>query len=423
MATTMKNEVPEFVTVDMDLPGSGASAGALEPPVDDDPRRILQRAVPPVRQGEILAKLSQSAMYASQDVEIEALAAAMDKAPALFAVGVVDAGNAPVGLILRRELFDLLAKPYGREFYKKKPISAVMKESRIFRDDASIFGVADVLKEEVRRLDDTYYLLSNSAGRFSGVFSTKNLLVYLSDTTARDIALARRIQSAIVRESDRFEDPRCSILCYSRMAKEVGGDFYLVKRLNANRVFLGICDVSGKGIAASLITAVLGGIFDTYTGAQGLGPFLRRLNQYLHETFRFEYFVTGIFIELDIETGESTICDMGHSYVLVREHGQLFRVGKKSSNPPLGIVKNLTPVLSGYRFTRGGLAFLFTDGIVEQTDLHGIEYSERRLWRLLKSKADLGPDELQDRLIGDLDRFRGEQPQSDDLTFMVLSYR
>ena len=207
------------------------------------------------------------------------------------------------------------------------------------------------------------------------------------------------------------------------MAKEVGGDFYLVKRLNANKVFLGICDVSGKGIAASLITAVLGGIFDTYTGAPGLGAFLRRLNRYLHDTFRLEYFVTGIFIELDIETGESTICDMGHSYVVVRERGQLFRVGKKTSNPPLGTLKNLTPMLSSHHFAKGGLALLFTDGIVEQTNPQGVEYSEMRLWRLMKSRPGLGPDELQDLLIGDLDGFRDGQPQSDDLTFLILSYR
>ncbi len=351
----MKNDTPQFTWVEMDsLVDESSAEDSLQPIDTNDPRNILKRAAAPVRQGEVLAKLSQSAMFVHQQAEIEALAAAMDKAPSLIAVGVVDETSSPVGLILRRELFDLLSKPFGREVYKKKPISAVMKASRVFRDDLSIFGVADVLKDEVRRLDDTYYLLSNASGQFSGVFSTKNLLVYLSNTTARDIALAQRIQSAIVRESDRFEDPRCSVLCYSRMAKEVGGDFYLVKRLNANKVFLGICDVSGKGIAASLITAVLGGIFDTYTGAPGLGTFLRRLNRYLHDTFRLEYFVTGIFIELDIETGESTICDMGHSYVLVREGGQLFRLGKKTSNPPLGIVENMTPALSSYRFTPGG---------------------------------------------------------------------
>jgi sigma-B regulation protein RsbU (phosphoserine phosphatase) len=354
--------------------------------------------------------------------DIDALAAAMDRAPALVAVGVVSEDGSPSGLVLRRELFDLLGKPYGREFYKKKPVSAVMKTCRVFHDDESIFGVAETLKAEVRKLDDSYYLLVNTQGRFSGVFSTKNVLIYLSDTTARDIALAQRLQSAIVRDSFQFEDPRCTILCSSKMAKEVGGDFYVVKKLDADRLIMGICDVSGKGIAASLITAVLGGIFDTYTAAHSLQPFLRSLNRYIFETFRLEYFVTGIFIELDVGTGQALICDMGHSYVLVQEEKMLFRLGKKTANPPLGIVQDLTPALSNYRFRHGGLALLFTDGVVEQTDRQGAEYSQGRLWGLLKKHAARSPSELKEILSADFDAFRGTQPQSDDVTFMILKY-
>ena len=297
-----------------------------------------------------------------------------------------------------------------------------MKETRAFHDDESIFGVADILKTEVRTLDDTYYLLIDGRGAFSGVFSTKNILIYLSDTTARDIALARRLQSAIVRDVFTFDDPRCSVLCSSKMAKEVGGDFYTVKKLDANRVLLGICDVSGKGIAASLITAVLGGIFDTYTSARSLQPFLRSLNRYLFDTFRLEYFVTGIFIELDMSTGQSIICDMGHSYVLVQDDTTLFRLGKKTANPPLGIVQDLSPALSNYRFAPGGLALLFTDGVVEQTNRHGEEYSQNRLWGLLKKHDRKTPAELKDILSTDFDAFRGSQPQSDDVTFMIFKY-
>jgi sigma-B regulation protein RsbU (phosphoserine phosphatase) len=74
------------------------------------------------------------------------------------------------------------------------------------------------------------------------------------------------------------------------MAKEVGGDFYMVKRLDDRRVLLCLCDVSGKGIAASLVTAVLGGIFDTYTAVSSLQVFLKGLNRYIIETFQLRYF-------------------------------------------------------------------------------------------------------------------------------------
>ena len=85
-------------------------------------------------------------------------------------------------------------------------------------------------------------------------------------------------------------------------------------------------------------------------------------------------------------------------------------------------MQDLTPALSNYRFRRGGLALLFTDGVVEQTDRQGAEYSQGRLWGLLKRHAARSPSELKEILSADFDAFRGTQPQNDDVTFMILKY-
>ena len=120
------------------------------------------------------------------------------------------------------------------------------------------------------------------------------------------------------------------------MANEVGGDFYLFKRLVDGRFLVAICDVSGKGIAASLITAVLGGFFDGYTTSNTMKSFVRRLNRYLYDTFRLEYFITGIIIELDEDTGEATVCDMGHSYMLIMQGAKAPASRFRGRQPPTG---------------------------------------------------------------------------------------
>jgi hypothetical protein len=147
-------------------PAGETRLGGTEPEVHGS---ILAYAEPGERPGEAVGKIASSRTFISQDTEISAIAAAMDKDPGIFAVGVVDGKNAPLGLVLRRELFDLLGKPYGREYYKKKPVSMVMKSARIFRDDHSILGVADSLAGEMRKPTSTHYLLADVTGRFSGV--------------------------------------------------------------------------------------------------------------------------------------------------------------------------------------------------------------------------------------------------------------
>ena len=353
---------------------------------------VLQEAPQPERHGESISKLASNRFSVRVETDVYDLAAAMDKASDLLAVGVVDENGAPVGIISRRHLFDHLGKMYGRDLYKRKQVSDLVKPAPVLRDDLNIFGVAEILRGDLRRMEDTWYVLVNAAGAFSGVFSSKNLLIYLSETTARDIELARRLQTAIVHERLQVEDKRFALVCSSRMAKEVGGDFYVAKELDAKRLLVGLCDVSGKGIAASLVTAVLGGIFDTYSARSSLSDFLKGLNRYLYETFQLDYFVTGVFMELDRESGQATICDMGHSYLLVMRGTTLMRPGKKAPNPPLGVDPEATPRLSHYRLEHGDLTFFFTDGVVEQKNREGEDYSEMRVWKMLRTHASMpGP--------------------------------
>ena len=383
-------------------------------------RHVLSTVEAPVRSGEVIGKLASSRTYVFADTEIEDLAASMDRDQSLFAVGVVDSNGVPVGLVLRRDLFDVLGRPYGRDLYRRKPVSSVMTHRRVFRDDLSIFAVSDMIAEDLRRRSSTYYLLANHTGKFTGVFSTRNVLIYLSDITARDLALARRIQAAIVKEDMTHEGERLRISCMSSMAKEVGGDFYIVKALGGGVVLVAICDVSGKGIAASLITAVLGGVFDSYVAPGQLKSFVQSLNRNIHDTFRLEYFVTGIIMEINEATGEAVICDLGHSYMLVMEGATLQRLGSRASNPPLGIKPDLLPTTHMYRMKPGSLTMLFTDGLVEQTDAQGAEYGERRIWEQLRRNANLTPEQVVQSISQDLAAFRGEEAQRDDVTYMLI---
>jgi len=383
---------------------------------------VMGLVAPNKKPGEVIAKLASSRMFILQEASVYALAAGMEKNPGTFAVGVVNDEDKPVGIVLRRELFDNLGRMYGRDLYKRKLVPELMKTPQLIRDDTSIFSVADNLAEELRKGTSIYYVLVDGSGHYSGIFSTTDLLIYLSNITARDISLARRLQRAIVKECFSFAGERTSIVGSSAMAKEVGGDFYVVKRLTGGKLLIAVCDVSGKGIAASLITAVLGGFFDGYTASNSVKSFVRKLNRYIIDTFSLEYFVTGIIIELDEGTGEATVCDLGHSYMLVVEQGKLKRLGSDASNPPLGVSPKLEPATGICRLNPGSSVVLFTDGVVDQTDSSGHDYTEQRLWRLLKASGGLPPQQLSTKLTTDLASFRGDAPQRDDITFVVMQY-
>jgi len=391
--------------------------------VDPDAQgTVLERVTPTGLPGEVIGKLASSRYYVSEDASVYSVAENLQRNAGISSVGVVNRERVPVGMVLRQELFDNLGRMHGRDLFKRRLVPEVMKEPKTIRDDLSIVTVADNLRDELKKSTSQYYVLLDGMGRYSGIFSTVDLLIYLSNITAQDISLARRLQTAIVKEHLTFSGRRTTILGFSSMAKEVGGDFYSVKKLADGKLLVAVCDVSGKGIAASLITAVLGGFFDHYHTGNEVKSFARSLNRYIISTFSLEYFVTGIIVEFDEDSGRATICDLGHSYMLVREDGKLKRLASGASNPPLGVLPDFEPVMQTHRLKPGSQIVLFTDGVVDQTDRMGRSYSEQRLWGLLRGLGDLEPRELASRLTGELASFRGEAPQRDDITFVVMEY-
>ncbi len=395
--------------------------------VSSDPDTLdgdLERVAPSPLPGEVIGKLASSRFFVFEHASVYDVARGLEKNPDIHGVGVVNRDKTPVGIILRQELFDNLGRMYGRDLYKRKLVPDVMRQpEKTFRDDVNILSVSEVLGDVLSSSTSLYYALVDGSGRYSGLFSTIDLLIYLSKITSRDILLARRLQSSIVKQSISFSGKCTTVVGSSTMAKEVGGDFYVLKRLTDGKLLIAICDVSGKGIAASLITAVLGGFFDFYTTSGTLESFVSALNRYILDTFSLEYFVTGIVIEFDEDAGKAVICDMGHSYMVVVECGNLRRLSSEGANPPLGVVADLTPVTRTYRLKPGSLVLLFTDGVTDQTDNSGHDYTEKRLWKLLKAKGDVvDPGDLSATLSADLSSFRGEAPQRDDITFLVMKY-
>jgi sigma-B regulation protein RsbU (phosphoserine phosphatase) len=63
---------------------------------------------------------------------------------------------------------------------------------------------------------------------------------------------------------------------------------------------------------------------------------------------------------------------------------------------------------------------LYTDGVTEAMDKGQNEYSEKRLQDVIISQASHSAQEMKQAILSDVQRFVADEPQSDDLTLMVL---
>lgn len=386
---------------------------------------ILKKCEPKSTKGQYIGKLCCSCYYVEEFQRVEHLAQAFSKNPDIPAVGVVNKDNELTGIIIRQELFDLLSRPYGRDLYYYKRISMLTRETDRFYYDMNIYSVANKLSNSLRGKETAteHYLLVNNKGEFSGIFSSIDLLKYLSEITQQDMKFAKDIQFRIIREKE-FVNDKCEIYGTSKMAKGVGGDFYAIKKYSdANWVVL-ICDVSGKGMPAALVTAVIGGMFGIHDLKKGFKPFLVALNKYLYETFQLQKYATGIFIDYNEQTGEITLFDFGHGHLYLLRENRLVKLKIKNGNMPLGITEDITPNANKLQLRKNDLLVSFTDGIDEQTNTDGEEYDIMKLINIItKNKNKLSLKEISDEILKDIKEFRDTLPQHDDMTMILLKQK
>ena len=87
---------------------------------------------------------------------------------------------------------------------------------------------------------------------------------------------------------------------------------------------------------------------------------------------------------------------------------------------PLGILE-ATPYDAGSVVLQSGdWLVVFTDGVVEAENNLTEEYGEPRLLFVVHSGAALGPSQLLQSIMTDLDRFVAGAPQHDDVTCMLV---
>lgn len=385
----------------------------------------IQTNKPFMNLGDSIGKICSSFYYVYKDALVEDLANDLEKLKDVFAIGVVDTDKTVIGIIVRKELYDLLGKNYGRDIYKRKSVERVTRKTRNFNSQKNIFSVAEELKKEIYKTSINYYLITDSERKFYGIFSTKDLLMYLSDITQNDIDLAKKLQGNIVKEQTFISSDKIEIIGSSRMAKGVGGDFYNIKRIDDKRYLLAICDVCGKGISASLVSAVVGAIFDTYDfNNNNIENFIVSLNRYIYNTFKLERYLTAIFVDFYEDKEEFIIYDMGHSlgasnlYLIKKDSYNLLKT--TNYNLAIGLTEDITTNKDVFRLNKNEIVAIITDGLTDQRNSKEEDYGSKRFLELVKNNFDVELLTIKDLIFDDINNFKEESHQQDDITFIML---
>ncbi len=374
----------------------------------------------PVVAGERIVKIASSFSFVPAGTPVHETLDGLRATKARM-VAVVDSASRPLGIILAQDLVDILGKPYGRDLLKRQCVEDIMRDVAELRYDEYISVVRERAGAELELGENAMYLLVDRDGLFMGCVSSRDILVHGTKQHQREIQVARGIQNRLVPEYSVKRGGRFSVVCSALMAEGVGGDYYFVREYEPGLWFLCLCDISGKGTAAAIITAVLSGFMDGARLGAPLSHTVLRLNDLVLGTFRAERYLTGVFLKFVEATGEAEYCDMGHSLLFVAAEGRVTPLSEVAGNPPLGMVP-LGEVSSG-TFVLGANDTLLavTDGLTEQENRRGERFELETVGDILRACPGM-KDGLVRAKVGILEAFysfKRDMPQRDDVSFLM----
>jgi len=243
-------------------------------------------------------------------------------------------------------------------------------------------------------------------------------------TMKRDLEIARDIQRWLL-PANPPEIPGLALAFATKPANTVAGDYYDVFARPGSdaqpHFLLAVADVAGKSIPAALLMATFQASLKTLSSTPcSLADLILGMNRYASTNSQGGLrFTTAFLAEFDPATRNLTYINAGHNPpILRRASGAIEHL--TSGGLPLGIMADASYQAGSVTLEPADWLVIFTDGLVEAVNAHGLEYEEQRLINVLQGGAAATPDELLRRIMSDLDAFVGATPQHDDVTCLLV---
>jgi len=204
-------------------------------------------------------------------------------------------------------------------------------------------------------------------------------------------------------------------------ARNVGGDFFDVIRLQNQQVGLAIADVSGKGVPAALFmmssrTLLKGAAI----GVDGPGAVLSEVNNLLHEDNSAQMFVTMLYAIFNPVTRTFTYASGGHDApLLIRSDGSSTLL-PLTNGIALGILPDFEYQQESIQLSPDDTIVLYTDGVTEAMNTDGIQLGINRVRGIFAQSPPADAEEVGQEVVKAVVDFAQDAPQFDDITCLTL---
>lgn len=239
------------------------------------------------------------------------------------------------------------------------------------------------------------------------------------ERVATELELARSIQRGLFPTSIP-QPPGLQIAAFCLPARETSGDFYDVVDF-PDQLALMIADACGKSVPAAMTMGLARNTVRSEIGHQrDPGAALTRANRWLVEDMGGTRYVALTYLLIERVGRRLTLANAGGLSPILCRAGQCSFVSTPGLTVPLGVTYEVKYEQSSLELQLGDRLLLYTDGIVEATNLEGEMFSFERLEATIASYLDDSSEGLIRHVLAAVEHFCGEAVQADDMTLVAI---
>ena len=254
-------------------------------------------------------------------------------------------------------------------------------------------------------------------------------LVVAKDEINSSIRYAAKLQNALLPKTYPGD---IDINVEWRPRDLVGGDIYFIKDL-PDKVYIAVVDCTGHGVPGAFLSIIARSHLDkaiTPNNYQSAGEYLSQVNNLLKDTLsKTDQKNTN---EEGFDGGVCIYYRSSRKLEFAGAKASIFQVQSDGATETVGDRKSVgsTRVKEGFTFSTheindpSGSFVMLTDGITDvmSPEERPIAFGRRRVLKLLQQATDRSPRYIVEKIMNNVDLYRGGAPFRDDLTLLAFSF-
>jgi serine phosphatase RsbU (regulator of sigma subunit) len=288
-------------------------------------------------------------------------------------------------------------------------ISTILNQAGVIVENFRIFNALEIANDELQGANSKLKVVNHD-------------LRVAQAKINKDLDHARAIQHGLLPQNIEDTDG-LSVGATYIPADAVGGDYYDVFAISDELFGIVVADVSGHGVASSLIMSMAKILLKTFAGShEGPQKTLERINQTFLDEIRTDNFVTVFYGILDTTARTLQYTSAGHCPVLLIDKlsGSVRRI--KADGLFLGVFPDMMLEESCLHYEPGQYRIvLYTDGLTEAKNANDKMFEVERLEKAARRTLKQPPRMAMKKILDAQKRFCGKnQDMADDITLLVV---